>query len=365
RDYPEDIINPLSAPATMWAWLYFGEPAFELWKEVRYRPRHRTSWETVIGALSSYRLPGIIRRMATDRTVPYVQREKKRVRNVIRFGELLNPPVYKYTYVTKDFVLGSLHGGILQPIQQHTWDITFASGRPNNTLFSLHPFYSGRELAMFFPEEQKFLAGEVDRYHFVYTNPDKWNSSSPYEQTFQRRGTLIVLYDIAEEARHHHIDAFFPKTLNERRVSSSGWIVCRAESAYTGVFPLKPYTWIEEDVNWRLRSPDLRNGLVVEAVSAESYSSLQEFEEALSRSSPRTGPSGSPHRINYTTLTGEEMEFTFDGPRLLDGTPVEFPDSLLYGGPFMESRVGSGLVTLRHGGEVRVLDFNTTTVLQK
>jgi len=365
RDYPEDIVNPLSAPSTMWAWLYFGEPAFEQWNEVRYRPRHRTSWETVIGALSSYRLPDIIRRMATDRTTPYVQREKKRVRNVIRFGNVLNPPVYKYTYVTKDFVLGSLHGGILQPIQQHTWDITFASGRPNNTLFSLHPFYSGRELAMFFPEEQKFLAGEVDRYHFVYTNPDKWNSSSPYEQTFQQGGTLIVLYDIAEEARHHHIDAFFPKTLDERRVTPSGWIVCRVESAYVGVFPLKSSTWIEEDLNWRLRSPDLRNGLVVEAVSAESYSSLQEFEEALSRSIPRTGPPDSPHRTSYTTLTGEEMEFTFDGPRLLDGTAVEFPDSLLYGGPFMESRVGSGMVTLRHGGEVRVLDFNTAKVLEK
>jgi hypothetical protein len=365
RDYPEDIINPLSAPATMWAWLYFGEPAFEQWNEIRYRPRHRTSWETVLGALSSYRLPGIIRRMATDRTSPYVHRERKRVRNVIRFGEELNPPVYKYSYVTKDFVLGSLHGGILQPIQQHTWDVTFASGKPNNTLFSLHPFYSGRELAMFFPEEQKFLAEEVDRYHFVYTDPDKWNSSSPYEQTFQHRGTLMVLYDIAEEARHHHIDAFFPKTLDERRVSPSGWIVCQADSAYVGVFPLRPYEWIEEEVNWRLRSSELRNGLVVEAASAGTYSSLQEFEDRLSQRSPRLGPSGSSLRVSYTTLTGEEMEFTFDGPRLLNGTKVEFPDSLFYGGPHMESSVGSGLVTLRHGGEVRVLDFTTVTVREE
>jgi len=31
RDYPEDIINPLAAPSTMWSWLYFGKPEFELW----------------------------------------------------------------------------------------------------------------------------------------------------------------------------------------------------------------------------------------------------------------------------------------------------------------------------------------------
>ena len=49
--------------------------------------------------------------------------------------------------------LGSIQGGILQPIQQHTWDVTFGHEMENATLFTLHPFYSGYELAMFFPEE--------------------------------------------------------------------------------------------------------------------------------------------------------------------------------------------------------------------
>ena len=135
--------------------------------------------------------------IATDRSKPYVHTETKRVRNVIRFGEVRNPPVYKYAYMTPDFVIGSLQGGILQPIQQHTWDVTFLSPKPNNTIFTLHPFASGRELAMFFPEEQQFLAGEVDRYHKVYTSPDKWNSSSfPDEQAPPVEVRHRVLYDI-------------------------------------------------------------------------------------------------------------------------------------------------------------------------
>ncbi|MCK5573700.1 MAG: hypothetical protein KAJ12_13105 [Bacteroidetes bacterium] len=365
RDYPEDIINPLATPATMWAWLYFGEPEFEQWNEVRYRPRHRGSWETVLGALSSYRLPGVIRRIATDRTTPYVHREKKRVRNVIRFGDSLNPPVYKYSYVTKDFVLGSLQGGILQPIQQHTWDVTYVSDKPNNTLFSLHPFYSGRELAMFFPEEQKFLAEEVDRYHFVYTDPDKWNSSSPYEQTFQNKGTLVVLYNIAPEARHQHVDAFFPKNLDERSTDSTGWIVCRGGNTFIGLFPLKPYTWIEEEVNWRLRSEDPVNGLVVEVASAEGYSSLGEFATALSSGDLRVDTLQSPLTVRYSTLAGDVMEFTFDGSRILNGSPVEFWDSSLYDGPYVQSEFGSGVVRIQHGGDVRVLDFNNATVTER
>jgi hypothetical protein len=362
RDYPDDIINPLAAPSTMWAWLYFGQPEFEQWNETRYRPRHRTSWETVLGALVSYRLPEIIRLIATDRSEPYVQHETKRVRNIIRFGTEMNPPVYKYTYVTDQFILGSLQGGILQPIQQHTWDVTFVSEKPNNTVFSLHPFVSGRELAMFFPEEQKFLADEVNRYHLVYTSPDKWNSSSPYEQTFQHRNTLIVLYDIAEGVRYGHIDAFFPRTLKRHRMGGSGWIVCQGGETFIGVYPLKPYEWIEENVNWRLRSNERRNGLIVEVVPAASFPSFDAFETALARNTIDLSSFEDACTVSYTTLEGDRMRFTFDGPRVLNGQEVDFPRDKLFESPFMQSARGSGVITLRHGGLIRVLDFPAATV---
>ena len=71
RDYPEDIINPLGAPMTRVTWLYFGEPAEERWEDARFRPRYRGSWETVFGALGSYRLPAVIERIALDRDRPY------------------------------------------------------------------------------------------------------------------------------------------------------------------------------------------------------------------------------------------------------------------------------------------------------
>jgi hypothetical protein len=364
RDYPQDIINPLGALSTKWAWLYLGEPDFAPWTPARSQARHR-SWEAVFGAVSSYRLPEIIRQIAADRSMPYVHTETKRVRNVIRFGEQKNPPVYKYTYMTNDYVLGSLHGGILQPIQQHTWDVTFVSDKPNNTIFTLHPFYSGKELAMFFPEEQKILSDEVDRFHLVYTNPNKWNSSSPYEQTFQHKNTLIVLYNIDKNAKHPHIDGFFPKTLDERVVEASGWIFCRAGKTYIAFFPLKSYEWIEEEVNWRWRSHELKNGIVVEIGTEADDGSFDEFKRRFQRDKVLYDNFDTTLTVGYTTRAGEMMQFTYGGERLINGKSVNFADYKLFKGPFLHSEVGSGILQLTYKNATRILDFNKVALSEK
>ncbi|HTY36495.1 MAG TPA: hypothetical protein VMH23_05260 [Bacteroidota bacterium] len=362
RDYPEDIVNPLSAPAALWAWLYFGEPKTELWTEARYRPRYRGGWETVFGATTSYRLPEIIYRIATDRSTPYVATETKRVRNIIRFNPEKNPPVYKYMYMTGSYALGSLQGGILQPIQQHTWDVTYVSEKPNNTIFTLHPFYSGKELAMFFPEEQKFLADDVNRYHIVYTDPNKWNSSSPYEQTFQHKNAIIVLYTIDPEAHHSHIDGFFPKTLDERIIDPSGWIFCRADSVYVAFYPLKAYEWIEEKTDWRWRSHALKNGVVLEAGSMQEDRSFAEFQKRMREGKPELLESDKALTVRYRTRNGDSMTFTYGGERLLNGKSTDFQSYKLFNGPFIQSERGSGVVRMIARGNALELDFNKVTI---
>ncbi len=365
RDYPPDIINPLIAQTTRVSWLYFGEPATEIWENPEYEPRVRSSWEIVWGALSGYHPPEMIVHIATDRSLPYVHRERKRVRNVIRFGDELNPPVYKYTYMTEDYVLGSLQGGILQPFQQHTWDVTYVSTRPYNTIFTVHPSWSSRELGMFFPEELNVLAEDVDRYKLVYTSPDKWNSSSPYEQTFQHNNVLIVLYNIAPGAKLPHIDGFFPKTLEQRTVDSTGWIFCRGGNAAIAIFPLKPYEWIEEEKNWRLRSHHLRNGLVVEVGSVRSTGDYAQFIRTMRQRRPEAGDFDRTMTVSYASIAGDVMTFTYDGPRILNGTAVDLTKTRFYDGPFMSSEVGSGVIELRYGGRVRVLDFQQGKVIER
>ncbi|MDE3056495.1 MAG: hypothetical protein KGJ59_00875 [Bacteroidota bacterium] len=375
RDYPEDIVNPLRAPNVPWAWLYFGTPKNAPWLPTLGLPRqpvfrHPTSsneslgyaWEVVFGALSSYRLPEIIFHVATDRSVPYVDKEQKRVRNIIRFGKEMNPQVYKYTYMTDQYALGSIQGGILQPIQQHTWDVTYVSDKPGNTLFTLNPFYSGKELAMFFPEEQKFLTDEVNRYHKVYTDPNKWNSSSPYEQTFQCKNAIIVLYNITPTAHHRQVDGFFSKNLDERITLANRWILCKAGKTYIAFFPLKQYEWIEEPNDWRWRSYDVKNGVVVEVGRESEYGSFEAFRKTFSAAAIDAKDFDKTLTVRYTTHMGDTMQFTYGGARILNGHTVDFSHYKLFDSPFLHSDIGSGVLTMTYKNMTRILDFNAVAI---
>jgi hypothetical protein len=353
RDMIPTTINPLSSDMTAFGWLFFGDTGFSA-----------SGW--ALGpALSSYRLPEVIYHIATDRSEPYVHLERKRLRNIIRFGDELNPPVYKYTYMTKDFALGSLAGGIAQPIQQHTWDVTFVSDKPNNTLFTIHPYYSEYEVGKFFPEPLKILLDGISRVRPKYQDPNKWVGSSPYTQTMQHKNAIVVLFNIDEGIQHQHINGFFPKTLDRRVEDESGWIVSSGGNVYIGYYPLKPYEWIEEEINWRLRSYARRNGLIVEVVSQDDYESFGEFRAAMTSREVVVEDVGDLFRVRYTTTGGDELDFSYDGARVLNGEVVEFATEYLFRSRFMEAEVGSESLRMTAGGITRDLDFNKVTIRER
>ncbi len=371
RIYQPAVYKPLLSTASAFAWLYFGtgEPTSSGW--------------IVLPALSGYELPEIIYTIAIDRSKPYVHKERKRVRNVIRYGKEKNPPVYKYTYVTKNYGLGSLHGGILQPIQQHTWGVRYTYGRPYTAIFGLHPYWSGMELGMFFPEEVKTLIADVVASKGTYNNPDKWTSASPFERTFQHKNTLIVLYDIAPGTTAEHINGFFPRNLQERIVDESGWIVCKAGDTYVGWYPLQEYEWKEEfenpanrlnDVgrpvlereketgNWRLRSHKLQNGYVVEVRSKDEIGSFERFRAELKKRIPKSTLAPGHVAVEYTTLGGDNMQFRFPEDRKLNGVAVDLSRTKLFDGPYLQADVGSQRLTMTYRNKKRVLDFKTLTI---
>ena len=368
RIYQPEVFKPLMTPASAFAWLYFGtgEPSLSQW--------------VLLPALGDYHLPQIIYNIATDRSHSYVERERKRVRNVIRFGKEKNPPVYKYTYVTKDYGLGSLQGGLLQPIQQHTWGVQYTYGRPYTMIFGLHPYWSSYELGMFFPEEIKPLIADVVGSKGTYNNPDKWTGGSPFERTFQIRNTLLVLYDIEPGTMTEHIDGFFPRNLQERIVDPSGWILCKAGDTYVGWYPLEEGEWIEEHDtpgpapqnqagpadtgNWRFRSHRLQNGEVVEVRSKTEIGSFEEFCKALRARKPKAVLKPGAVSVEYTTIGNDRMKFTFPETRYLNGKPVDISKTPLFDGPYLHAAVGSQKLSITYGNQRLDLDFKTLTITE-
>ena len=374
RIYQPAVFKPLQSNASAFAYLYFGtgEPS-------------QTGW-VVLSALSSYRMPEILLHIATDRSAPYVHRERKRVRNVIRFGKDKNPPVYKYTYVTPDYGIGSLQGGILQPIQQHTWGVRYLYGRPYTTIFGLHPYWSSYELGMFFPEELKPLISDVVSSKSTYNNPDKWTGGSPFERTFQHRNTIIVLYDIPPGTMTEHIDGFFPRNLEKRILDPSGWILCKAGDTYVGWFPLQEGEWVEENVspgqeknsigrptdtdrttetgNWRFRSHKLQNGYVVEVRSRREIGSFEKFTSEIRSHIPKATLRPGAVSVAYTTLDKASMTFAFPEKRRLNGSSVDLSTTKLFDGPFLHAETGSQKLTMTYKGMKRVLDFTKPTIIE-
>ncbi|MDQ7054693.1 MAG: hypothetical protein Q9P14_18060 [candidate division KSB1 bacterium] len=348
RIYDARILDPMTDSARGTGYLFFGAPRFpdEAWHGLM-----------LYGALSSYRVPDIIRRIANDRSRPFFARERKRVRNIIRFGRERNPPVYKANYMSRHFSLGSVDGGLQQPIQLHTWDVTYLldDGR-SDQLFSLHPYYSAMELAMFFPEPVKMLVEDIVKSKTTYSSEDKWTGGSPYERTFQHQNTLIVLYDLAPDTPYRHIDYYFPKTLSRREVDSSGWIFAQGGKTLIAVRPFRPGQWREEETAFRFRSPHLKNGHVTVAFEAEAFSNWDAFKAAIRATRLDLSALDSRCEVSYITLDGDTLRFRFPDQRRLNGRAVDLSQTPLFDSPYLQGN--DGVLRIMHGGETLILDFN-------
>ena len=100
----------------------------------------------------------------------------------------------------REYAVSSDQGGTLQPIQEHSWDVTWNVPDPRgvqNTFFTLHPSSSLRELQTYFTFPPDQGVAEVVSSKKSYDSPDKFVGGSPYEQIFQDQDAVIVLYDIA------------------------------------------------------------------------------------------------------------------------------------------------------------------------
>lgn len=378
RDYPYIVVNPHQAQSQIFSYLYFDSATF--------RPKVREAISVIFPALSSFKLPQIIYDVATDRSQPYVEKERKRVRFVIRYGSERTPPVYKYTYMTKDYCLGSSQGGILQPIQEHVWDVTFASSKPYNTVFALNPYTSPLELGLFFPEDPLTSYGFVAHAHGYYGNVDKWSSSSPHERTFQNFNTIIDLYDLhlSPDEEWQQIDAFFPLTLDQFVVDESGWIFGRMDSAYFAYYPLAKYElekdtdslellggeppvrgwsgWVNNTVDLRLRSFATNNGCVLQAGSEVQYGSFDNFKRNVR--STKVIFDNKENSVEYTTINGDRMHFRYPDDRKINGKKVVL-DYPLFDSKYLHSAINSRVLKITYGNDIRTLDFNNFTVVQQ
>jgi hypothetical protein len=318
-------------------------------------------------AADHYDLPEVIYRIGTDRSASYTHFERKRTRHRWRSSEVRNAPVYKTTHVTAEYALGSDQGGLLQPIQQHSWDLTWAVPDPrgvHNTIFSVQPYYGPFELMMYFTEMPDQMPEAVTQQGKPsYMSEGKLLGGSPYEQIFQQDDALISLVHVAPDAPYQQVNGFFSKDLARVDEDASGWIFAQGGGAYVAYRPLAPYTWTPiEKGGRRLLSPHARNGTILQAAAAREFADWEAFKTAI-RSLPLTVALSPEPAVTFRTLRGRNVTCAYGALPQVDGRVVNHAkDWKLFAGPYLNADVGSRTLTLTHGRLRRVLDFRTLTI---
>jgi hypothetical protein len=350
------VVEKSYGVASDFGWLLFG---------LGHAGQQSSGYTLYYALASNYEPPLVLKRIATDRSKPYTHFEKKRTRNRWRVEDVLHGPVYKTTYVRREYAVGSDQGGLLQPIQQHSWDVTWALPDPrgrHNTLFTVHPSSSHEELQTYFTFGPDPGTEGVVRSKRTYDSPDKLLGGSAYEKIFQHEDAVIVLYDIPRGARFPHINGFFSNDLDFIEEHASGWIFTRGGEAWIAYRPLQPYLWKPiEGGGERLFSPHLKNGAVVQVAPASAYATRDAFRAAVLALPLELSVEPMP-RVRFRTLTGREMRFTYGETPTLDGRPLDYAAWPLFGGPFLNAPVDSQRLVISHGALRRTLDFNTLTV---
>jgi hypothetical protein len=350
------VLEKWQSPAGDFGYLLFG---------LGPKPEPMISYALYYSLASAYRPPAILEKIATDRSKPYTHYERKRTRNRWRFHDELHGPVYKTTYVRREYAVGSDQGGILQPIQQHSWDVTWAVPDPrgvHNTFFTMHPYSSLYELQSYFSFGPDFGIEEVVRSKRTYDSPDKFLGGSPYEKIMQDEDTVIALYAIPPLTRFPHINGFLSKDLDEFVEDPSGWLFLRGNQTFIAVRPLERYTLKPiRGGGQRLFSPYLNNGVVVQAAAASEFADLATFRKAI-LALPLDFRLEPVPSVSFRSLRGRRLEFTYGETPRIDGRPLDYENWPLFGGPFLEAAVDSEELLIKYGSARRKLDFRRNTV---
>ena len=358
RVYENQLVEKWAGVSTSFGYLWFG-----IGKPLSYPD----SFSFYYAVASGYQPPEILQHIAEDRSKPYTHYERKRTRNRWRFNDELHGPVYKTTYVRREYAVSSDQGGVLQPIQQHSWDVTWSLPDPRgkqNTFFTNHPYSSLRELQTYFTFNPDSGVDGVVKTKKSFDSPDKFLGGSPYEKIAQDQDTVITLYDIPPGTRFPHVNGFFSKDLGDVVEDPSGWILMRGgDSTYIACRPLQPYSWKPiTGGGRRLFSPYLKNGFVVQVAASSEYPDLASFGRAIAKLPLEFHLEPVP-TVKFRSLRGTQLEFTYGSTPQVGGKPIDYDHWPLFGGPFLEAGVDSEQLLLKYGNMRRMLDFRTLTVV--
>jgi len=340
RENMFSAMHPVSSEMSAISWLYFGDGP-----EVYAR-------EQVIAALSDFLpLPEIVE-IAIERSAAFEAWESKRTAKVIRDnGYATEGRVVKYTYMDPLYAIGSIPGGLIQPREQHSWDVTWISEDADKpgTLFLMQPFSDPPALTPFLPHSEELVLRTTSNIDPYYATVTKTVGGSPFEDVFQYRNTLIALYDIEDISKFPVVTGFIPPGLKDMDVdtSRSGWITINTGDVYIALYPLQHFRLTTGDLGTQFLSFEKRNGAIVQVSGRNAVGAYRSFVKRIRESRIDRSRFDSDNSIQYVTIFGDTLSMTFGGKRTVNGSDFLPPsENMLFSSPKLQSDIASGMLRI-------------------
>lgn len=341
RDYNPLFGLHVTAESTALTWLLFGD-APQIPNPHIYQPyRH---WKATLHfAVSDYRVPDILIRIATDRDNPFVHKEY-----------MAKNPMHpkEYCYVHFNYGMASILNENTQniPPDMTRWKVQWVADHPNkepSVFLMKHP-----------NEENKW---------------ENWRGASSAEQVIQHEDALIGVYNI-EDGKKPFIEGPFRKEIYEVVESRAGWMFLHTGSNLLAVKAInglefthqkRPVRHFDSEMEVEvLRSYGNRNGLIVQTAPLNKYRAknakltMEKFiNDVLEKTTIDAEIDAEIPTLAYKTLSGDLLEIAFNNYKRVNGKTLEFNTWPLLGNPWMHQDIHGKRLVLEHGGEKLVYDF--------
>ncbi len=177
-----------------------------------------------LGCCKKYRLPGLIRKIATDPSPVLWSLEKNEVSPQSRLAQVYGQKeVYKVTYRTRDFMLSSAQDYAAGSLgrREHIWQATLG---PDAVVFVNHPF----------------ITDESD-----ISEPNLWVGNQILPRVAQWGDLLIAIHQLPEEDWLGYTHAYFPLTKFDEHAFQGNWAFARKGNGYLALSALNGFEFIK------------------------------------------------------------------------------------------------------------------------
>lgn len=336
RSYPNAVLDRMQSPLVRLYRYYFGG---------RFYNGEELSDANIL--LSDYLPSPIVYEALESKCFPYENRERKHLhsctawKDEIRWDVLeeLTGSISKYTYVSKEYILGSVNRQEAYPDgspdgwyarhQQHEWELTLPGGGEHK-IFTHH-------------------SAEAD-YHKI-NNQWTGDCGCCCGSFYTNKNTAVAMYNIEDHTRLPLINAFVPLDVFDEVLQQERYLFLAYGTLYISLYFDNGYRINREGeyAGRELLSDGWQNAVVLRVEPGDGYSSLEAFAESI--------------RALPVLFDRQEKTVSFDGVLLrrdggsVNGTEESYPYPMTYDCPFLQSVWGSGVIEIITDEKRVVYDF--------